>query len=171
MKDSPVSWSLNDDTKILTETDTETFFAIPNFPKPKPRLFSETETEIFFRDQFFRNWNRYFFSETKFSETETLKKLAKVSKPRSLETKISAYIMNKSSCCNLPPNVYISSQHWQHLKTVCINSKFFCWRNHIAETRGNSAANIAHTFKTLSPLFHIILFHVRGKYKYKCNNK
>ena len=59
------SWygSLNDDTKILTETDTETFFTIPNFPKPKPRLFSETK--------FFRNRNRYFSSETKFSETET----------------------------------------------------------------------------------------------------
>ena len=39
--------SLNDDTKILT--DTETFFLIPNFPKPKPRLF--------FRDQIFRNRN------------------------------------------------------------------------------------------------------------------
>ena len=52
---------LNDDTKILTQTDTETFFTIPNFPKP--RLFSETK--------FFRNRNRDFFSETKFSETET----------------------------------------------------------------------------------------------------
>ena len=31
--------SLNDETKILTETDTETFFPIPNFPKLKPRLF------------------------------------------------------------------------------------------------------------------------------------
>ena len=51
--------SLNDDTKILTET--KTFFTIPNFPKP--RFFSETK--------FFRNRNRYFSSETKFSETET----------------------------------------------------------------------------------------------------
>ena len=99
------NWShtLNDDTKILTETDTETFFTIPNVPKPKPRLFSETkffrnrnryfssetkffetETETFFRDQIFRNENRYFFSETKFfeTETETLKNLAKVSRPR-----------------------------------------------------------------------------------------
>ena len=58
-----ISQALNDDTKILTETDTETFFTIPNFPKPKPRLFSETK--------FFRNRNRYFSSETKFSETET----------------------------------------------------------------------------------------------------
>ena len=57
------SGTLNDDTKILTETDTETFFTIPNFLKPKPRLFSETK--------FFRNRNRYFSSETKFSETET----------------------------------------------------------------------------------------------------
>ena len=51
--------TLNDDTKILTET--ETFFTIPNLPKP--RLFSETK--------FFQNRNRYFFSETKNSETET----------------------------------------------------------------------------------------------------
>ena len=36
---------------------------IPNFPKPKPKLC--------FRDQIFRNRNRYFFSETKFSETKT----------------------------------------------------------------------------------------------------
>ena len=39
------------------------------------------------------NWNRYrdFFSDTKFSETETetLKKLAKISKPRSFETEMS----------------------------------------------------------------------------------
>ena len=67
------SESLNN---ILTETDTKTFFPIPNFSKPKPRLFSETK--------FFRNRNRDFFSETKFSETETetLKDLAKVSKPK-----------------------------------------------------------------------------------------
>ena len=36
-------------------------FPRPNFPKPRPRLFSKTK--------FFRN--RDFFSETKFSETET----------------------------------------------------------------------------------------------------
>merc|ERR1712034_69422 len=36
---------------------------IPNFPKPIPRLF--------FRYQIFRNRYRDFFSETKFSETET----------------------------------------------------------------------------------------------------
>ena len=58
-------------------------FPRPNFPKPRPRLFSETK--------FFRNRNRDFFSETKFSETETetLKDLAKVSKPRSFETEMS----------------------------------------------------------------------------------
>merc|ERR1712013_638514 len=74
-RDAPLD-SLNDDTKILTETDTETFFRyqifrnryrdflsdtkfsetdtetffpIPNFPKPIPRLF--------FRYQIFRNRN------------------------------------------------------------------------------------------------------------------
>ena len=36
--DAPLG-PLNDDTKNLTETDTETFFPIPNFPKPIPRLF------------------------------------------------------------------------------------------------------------------------------------
>ena len=36
------SLTLNDDTKILTETDTETFFYGTKF--------SETETETFFRD-------------------------------------------------------------------------------------------------------------------------
>ena len=43
---------------------------------PKPRLFSETK--------FFRNRYRYFFSDTKFFETETeiIKNLAKVSRPR-----------------------------------------------------------------------------------------
>merc|ERR1712016_2672 len=54
--------SLNYDTKILTETDAETFFPIPDFPKPKPKIFSETK-----------------FSET---DTETLQKLAKVSRPK-----------------------------------------------------------------------------------------
>ena len=58
-------------------------FPRPNFSKPKPRLFSETK--------FFQNRNRDFFSETKFSETktETLKDLAKVSKPRRVETEMS----------------------------------------------------------------------------------
>ena len=44
-----------------------------------------------FRTNFFPNRNRDFFSETKFSETETetLKDLAKVSKPRSFETEMS----------------------------------------------------------------------------------
>ena len=51
------------------------WMTIPKFwPKPIPRLF--------FRYQIFRNRNRYFFSETKFFETETLKNLAKVSRPR-----------------------------------------------------------------------------------------
>ena len=49
--------------------------------------FSKTETETFFRDQIFQNRNQDFFSETKFSET--LKDLAKVSKPRSFETEMS----------------------------------------------------------------------------------
>ena len=57
------------------------FFPKPNFTKPKPRLFSETK--------FFRNRNQDFFSETKFSETETLKDLAKVWKPRSFKTEMS----------------------------------------------------------------------------------
>ena len=68
MNDSPVSWSLNDDTKILTKTDTETFFQDQIFPKPKPILF--------FRDQIFRN--RDFFPtpnipkpRPNFFETET----------------------------------------------------------------------------------------------------
>ena len=68
-------------------------FPRPSFPKQKPRLF--------FRDQIFRDQNRDFFSETKFSETEietrfsetgfALKKLAKVSKPRSFETEMSMF--------------------------------------------------------------------------------
>ena len=97
---------LNDDTKILTQTDTETFFTIPNFLKP--RLFSEikfleTETETYFPrpnfpkpklrlfsgTKFLRNWNRYFSCETKFfrnrnqdffSETKFLKPKLKPSK-------------------------------------------------------------------------------------------
>ena len=81
---------LNDETKILTET--ETFLPGPNFWKPIQILFSNTkfsETETFFRDKIFRNQNRDFFSETKFSETETLKDLAKVLKSRSFETEMS----------------------------------------------------------------------------------
>ena len=84
------------DTKF-SESVTETFFPIPNFPKPIPRLF--------FRYQIFQNWYRDFFTDTKFSKTDTktffsdtkfsetdteaLKKLAKVSKPRSFETEMS----------------------------------------------------------------------------------
>ena len=60
--DAPLG-PLNDDTKNLTETDTKTFFTIPNFPKSK--LFSETK--------FFRKRNRDFFSETKFSKPKPSK--------------------------------------------------------------------------------------------------
>ena len=68
---------LNDDTKILTESDTETFLTIPNFLKPKPRLFSETKffwnrnQDSFSEIKFFWNQNQDFSSDTKFSETET----------------------------------------------------------------------------------------------------
>ena len=68
------------ETKFVRNQNQD-FFPKPNFPKPKPRLFSKTK--------FFQNRNRDFFSETKFSETETLKDLAKVSKPRSFETEMS----------------------------------------------------------------------------------
>ena len=51
-----------------------------NSLKPKPRLV--------FEDQIFRNLNRDFFSETKFSESDILPKLAKVSNQRSFETEM-----------------------------------------------------------------------------------
>ena len=72
----PYSPPLNDDTKILTETDTKTFFYDTKF--------SETETKTFFRDQIFPKPKPRLFYETKFfeTETETLKNLAKVSRPR-----------------------------------------------------------------------------------------
>ena len=41
--------TLNNDTKMLIETDTETFFPVPNFPKLKLRLF--------FQYRIFRNQN------------------------------------------------------------------------------------------------------------------
>ena len=53
--------TLKDNTKILSETDTETFFCLNKvvwnqnqgfFPETK---FSKTETDTFFRDQIFRN--------------------------------------------------------------------------------------------------------------------
>ena len=66
---------LCDETKILTFTDTETFYPRPIFPIPIPRLFSDTkfsdtDTETFFRDQFF------------YTDTKTLKKLSWVSRLR-----------------------------------------------------------------------------------------
>ena len=57
-----------------TKTDTETFFPIPNFPKPKPRLFSKTK---FFRNRdFFQKPNFLkpkprLFPRPNFSETKT----------------------------------------------------------------------------------------------------
>ena len=84
------------DTKF-SETETETSFRDQIFPKP--RLFSETK-----------------FSETKFSdtETETLKDLAKVSKPRSFETEMSIsgiklFNDNDQWCCN---ELYIWCCDW-----------------------------------------------------------
>ena len=55
--------ALCDETKILTDTETETFYPRQIFPIPIPRLF--------FRDQIFRDRYRDFFSETKFSNTDT----------------------------------------------------------------------------------------------------
>ena len=74
-----VQWSLNDETKILTETDT--FSPRPNFPKPKPTFFSKTE--------FSKAASETFFCETNISETETLQKLAKVSRLRPKQELIS----------------------------------------------------------------------------------
>ena len=63
--------ALNDNTKILTDTNTETFFPIANFPKP--RLFSKTKVfqnrnrdffpkpRLFFETKFFWNRNQDFF--------------------------------------------------------------------------------------------------------------
>merc|ERR1711860_490795 len=68
------------ETKVF-ETDTETFFRDQIFSRPIPRLFFETK---YFRDRY-----RDFFSRLNIFETntETLKKLRKVSIPRSLETR------------------------------------------------------------------------------------
>ena len=75
-----VRFLLANHTRLSPTSDNDSYQI---FPKPKPRLFSETKL--------LQNRNRYFFSETKFSdtETETFKKLAKVSKPRSFETEMS----------------------------------------------------------------------------------
>ena len=55
--------ALNDNTKILSDTNTETFFPIANFPKP--RLFSKTK--------FFRNRNRDFFPKPNFPKPKPSK--------------------------------------------------------------------------------------------------
>ena len=47
----------------FSDTNTETFFPRPNFPRPIPRLF--------FRDQIFQYRYRDFFNETKFFDTDT----------------------------------------------------------------------------------------------------
>ena len=60
---APTTTPVCDDTPNLNETESETFFRYQIFPIPKPILF--------FRDQKFWNRNRDFFSNTKFSETET----------------------------------------------------------------------------------------------------
>ena len=57
LKDSSHCSALNDDTKILTETNTETFLLIPNFPKLK-LFFSMPnflKPKLFSRDQILRN--------------------------------------------------------------------------------------------------------------------
>ena len=101
------------ETKVF-ETDIETFFRDQIFSRPIPRLFFytkyfrdrdffrdqnfrdryrdfflrpnifETDTETFFRDQLFLRLILRLFFET---ETDTLKKLRKVSIPRSLEAR------------------------------------------------------------------------------------
>ena len=76
-------WFDGKNNELTHNNQNQDFFPRPNSPKPKPGLF--------FWDQIFRNRNQDFFSETKFSETETetLNKMAKVSKPRSFETEMS----------------------------------------------------------------------------------
>ena len=94
----------------FSDTDTETFLTRPNFSIPIPRLFFRDQIfryrywdffprlnflilipRLFWRDQICRYQYRDFLSETKFSDTdtETTKKLAKVSRPGSLETETS----------------------------------------------------------------------------------
>ena len=94
---------LNDDTKILTET--ETLF-ISNLLIPIPILFSVTK---------FSEQKPILFSETKFSETEDLRKLAKVSRQRLTPRKILGGIYRKSylKSINGPFSNYPQRQH-QH---------------------------------------------------------
>ena len=58
-----------------------------------------------------QNWD--FFSETKFSKTETLKDLAKVSKPRSFETEmsISGQHISKHSVIFINRNVIVNHSY------------------------------------------------------------
>ena len=73
--------------EILFETDTETFFETKSFETDSETFF-ETDTETFLRQKFFETDTETFL-ETKFvgTNTDNLKKMKKVSIPRSLETR------------------------------------------------------------------------------------
>ena len=88
VEDKEVRSPLNDETKILietetkfSETETETFF--PKSNSPKPTLFLQDQilwdqNRYFFRDQILRSRNRDFFlrDQIRWTNTKTLQKLA-----------------------------------------------------------------------------------------------
>ena len=68
-------WPLNDDTKILTETHTETFFYDTKFSKTetetffRDQIFLKPKLRLFFRDQIFWNRNPQKFGKSLKTET------------------------------------------------------------------------------------------------------
>ena len=82
--------ALSDETKKFHQDRYRDFFSRPKFSRPRPRLFFRPnifETETFFVTKSFE------------TETDTLKKLRKVSIPRSLETR--CHILSALSCAIL----------------------------------------------------------------------
>ena len=67
-------------------------------------------------------------------------------------------IMNKRSCCDLLPNVYISSQHLQHLKTVCFNITFFFVEEIILQRQEAIQRQISRTHSKLYRLSSISFY-------------
>ena len=129
--------TLNDDTKILTKTDTETFFQDQIFLKPKPILF--------FRDQIFRNRNRDFFPTPN------------IPKPRPIffETETERFLPKQNFAKPKP------SKKWQKFRNRNVNLRSWCRHSPGSWREGEREWTILRSF----PVFELILY-LQGRHEY-----
>ena len=122
----------------FSDTNTETFFRRPNFPRPIPRLF--------FRDQIFQYRYRDFFNETKFFDTDTE---TFFSRPKLLIP-----ILRLSKNCH-------GSWDWDRDRDFCI------WLTNFRDICRQVLATFAHFLVVSLSVSENLVSDIKSRYRYR----